>query len=117
MWAEKVSERGRLLAIGSLLHYALTVMKIPFAVFGATLLCASLHAYSDEPVRLDQEFRLRLEVPKNDKSGRLDVRTGARKRLEEEVRNPLTVPNEPLPPGSRAFKFNGNTHFYIPLRT
>ena len=86
-------------------------MKKPFLLVVSSLVLATPNSWTADGIRLDQEFRLRLELP-----------------LKEEVplsnQHPIAIPQRhivrplvapALPDGARAFRFNGQTHYYIPL--
>jgi hypothetical protein len=95
-------------------------MKISFRFVVAGFFRAASHSQAADAIPLDQEFHLRLELPLKERAslaeGPLQM-TKPKPDIVRPVPVPLLVPDNELPSGARAFKFNGQTYHYVPLRS
>ena len=83
----------------------------PTLILGMT--AASLHA--GDGLSLDKDFSFRLTPPELKQPSATPAPVAPANPAEKRGA-PLTTPEgAPLPPGSRAFQFNGQTFYLIPL--
>lgn len=87
-------------------------MRITRLLLLGSLLAPGTVSFAGEPVQLDKEFSFRLDQPTPEASPSAPVPF----RPAPAPHTPLRTPEgEPLPPGARAFQFNGRTYYRIPL--
>ena len=89
-------------------------MKTKWIGLTFCLLASAPPLWAGEDVQLDRNFSFRLTQPELQPPPAPAPAVPV--RPEHRLGPPLKTPlREPLPPGSRAFKFNGQTYYYIPL--